>query len=327
MPSDSTPWVLGISASHNGAVCLLKGDELVVAIQEERITRIKRQRIYGAQHSAALDYCLDYAGIGPHDLSAVAICVQGRARAPVNDLTLNHFLQVQQYGIPTYVLSHHAAHAISAFATSGFEEAAALVVDGIGSPYEDLSADERRAIIQDVRDGWESVSMYGAQGPTLRALEKHLIEGLDWLTNDDGCMGKFRSLGTIFSASADQIFGHGLDAGKVMGLAPYGKPTIPAEEFFEIVDGRFVFHDKVPARFQHHDRWPLRANEYKDLACSAQAALEGALLYLVNHLHELCPSDNLCYAGGVALNSVANTRLVNEAGRSEEHTSELQSHA
>src|SRR5215212_6279015 len=121
MPTDGTPWVLGISASHNGAVCLLKGDELVVAIQEERITRLKRQRIYGAQHAAALDYCLDYAGIGPQDLSAVAICVQGRANATVNDLKLNPFLRVEQYGTPTYVLSHHAAHAVSAFATSGFE--------------------------------------------------------------------------------------------------------------------------------------------------------------------------------------------------------------
>jgi carbamoyltransferase len=312
MPTDSTPWVLGISASHNGAVCLLKGDELVVAIQEERITRLKRQRIYGAQHAAALDYCLDYAGIGPQDLSAVAICVQGRANATVNDLKLNPFLRVEQYGTPTYVLSHHAAHAVSAFATSGFEEAAVLVVDGIGSPYEDLSADERRAAIDDVRDGWESISLYGAQGPALAPLEKHLSEGLDWLTNEDGYMKKFRSLGTIFSASAAQIFGHGLDAGKVMGLAPYGRPTIPAEEFFEIINGRFVFHDKVPARFQQRDRWPLRANEYNDLACSAQAALEVALLYLVNHLHELCPSDNLCYAGGVALNSVANERIIRE---------------
>jgi carbamoyltransferase len=312
MSSNRTPWVLGMSASHNGAVCLLHGDEIVVAIQEERITRIKRQRIYGAQHCAAIDYCLDYAGISPADLSAVAICVQGRVNAPVNDLTLNPYLEVKRHGIPTYSLSHHAAHAISAFATSGFEESAVLVIDGIGSPYEDLSEDERGSVIQNVRDGWESISLYGASGPSVNALEKHLIEGLDWLTQQDGYMAKFRSLGTIFFNSAEQIFGHGLDAGKVMGLAPYGNPTIPAAEFFEIVDGKFVYYDKVPARFRHKERWPLRPNEYKDLASSAQAALEKALLYLVNHLHELYPSDNLCYAGGVALNSVANERIIRE---------------
>jgi alpha-maltose-1-phosphate synthase len=75
---------------------------------------------------------------------------------------------------------------------------------------------------------------------------------------------------------------------------------------------RFVFRDKVPEMFRHRERWPLRQEEYRDLACSAQAALEHALLYLVERLHELCPSDNLCYAGGVALNSVANERSIRE---------------
>lgn len=56
----SKPWMLGISASHNGAVCLLEGDEIVVAIQEERLSRIKRDRNYGAYDSLALEYCFDY---------------------------------------------------------------------------------------------------------------------------------------------------------------------------------------------------------------------------------------------------------------------------
>jgi carbamoyltransferase len=305
-------WVVGISASHNGAVCLLKGDEIVVAIQEERLSRIKRQKIFGAQHSLALDYCLEYAGITPADLSAVVITVQGRANSPMHDLSLSPRLEIKQYAIPTFTVSHHYAHALSAFATSGFKEAAVLVVDGIGSPYEDLSENEREAVKEQVQDGWEMLSLYQASDTRLTALEKHLIEGLDWLTHSDGKMAQFRSLGTIFAASADQIFGHGLDAGKVMGLAPYGQPTIPPSDFFDIIDGRFVFYDKVPARFQHHDRWPMRTNEYKDLACSAQVALEKALLYLVNRLYELYPSDNLCYAGGVALNSVANERIIRE---------------
>src|SRR6185369_8641161 len=84
-------------------------------------------------------------------------------------------------------------------------------------------------------------------------------------------------------------------------------------DFFEIVDGRFEFKDKIPALFQHADRWPERQTEYEDLACSAQSALEVALLYLVDHLHELSPSNNLCYAGGVALNSVANERIIRES--------------
>ena len=313
MSKDRKPWVLGISASHNGAVCLLKGDEIVVAIQEERLSRKKRERIFGAQHSLSLDYCFDYAGIHPRDLSMIVISVQARLKSPNQDLTLNPLLKVKEYGIPTLAVSHHFAHAVSAFATSGFSESAVLVIDGIGSPQEDMSEEEQSVIKNPVEDAWEIISLYSASGTTITALEKHVSEGRQWLTNDRSCMPKFRSLGGIFSASAVQIFGGDLEAGKVMGLAPYGRPAYPASDFFDIVDGRFAFHDKIPERFQHADRWPEREAEYEDLACSAQQALEVALLYLVDHLHDLAPSNNLCYAGGVALNSVANERIIRES--------------
>ena len=313
MSKDKDPWVLGISASHNGAVCLLKGDEIVVAIQEERLSRKKRQRIFGAQHSLSLDYCFDYAGIQPRDLSMIVISVQGRLKSANQDLTLNPLLKVKEYGIPTLAISHHFAHAVSAFGTSGFGESAVLVIDGIGSPEEDMSEEEQRVIKNPVEDAWEIISLYSASGTTITALEKHVSEGRQWLTTDRTCMPKFRSLGGIFSASAVQIFGGDLEAGKVMGLAPYGRPAYPTSDFFEIVEGRFVFHDKIPSLFQHADRWPQRQAEYEGLAYSAQNALEDALLYLVDHLYELSPSNNLCYAGGVALNSVANERIIRES--------------
>lgn len=313
MANKDKPWVLGISASHNGAVCLLKGDEIVVAIQEERLTRKKRHKIFGAQHSQALDYCFDYAGIRPQDLSMAVMSVPGAASSPTEDLKLNSFLQVEQNRIPTATIGHHYAHALSAFATSGFQKTAILVVDGIGSPLEDLSEEERRVIKWPVAEGWEMISLYAASETTLTPLEKHITEGCDWLAFGGPTMSKFRSLGTIFGAAAEQIFNGSLDAGKVMGLAPYGEPEIPAEDFFEIIDGRFVFSDKVPERFRHNERWPLRQTEYANLACSAQAALEKGLLYLVRHLHDLCPGENLCYAGGVALNSVANERIIRES--------------
>lgn len=309
---NAAPWVLGISASHNGAVCLLKGHDLVVSVQEERLVRKKRRKIYGAQHSLSLEYCLDYAGIKPHDLDMVVLSVTGDSRSPMHDLKLNKYLQVEQNGIETLVIGHHLGHAISAFATSGFDEAAVLVVDGIGSTLNDLSKEELATIKGPLTDGWESVSLYSAAGITTKPLEKHMTDGYDWFTLNGPGMAKFRSLGTIFSTVAEQIFNESLDAGKVMGLAPYGVADIPCEEFFEIVDGQFVFHDLVPARFQHTKRWPLCQTEYKNLAASVQVALEEALLYLVSHLYELCPSENLCYAGGVALNSVANERIIRE---------------
>ena len=60
--SGNAPWIVGVGASHNGAVCLLKGNTIVVAIQEERLTRVKRDHIYGATPSKPLEYCLSAAG-------------------------------------------------------------------------------------------------------------------------------------------------------------------------------------------------------------------------------------------------------------------------
>jgi carbamoyltransferase len=307
------PWILGISASHNGAVCLLRGDEIVVAIQEERLSRKKRHRIYGAQHSLSLEYCFDYAGITPRDLSAIVLTVQGRAKSKNQDLRLNPFLEVEANGTPVRVIGHHLAHAVSAFATSGFQESAILVIDGIGSPAEDLLPEEAGTIKNPCEDGWEIISLYSAAGSAINPLEKHVAEGRSWLTLGQTCMPKFRSLGGIFSAAAVQIFGGDLEAGKVMGLAPYGQVTYPVEDFFTIEDGRFVFSDAVPSKFQHADRWPQHAEEYQNLSCSAQNALEHAILYLADHLHNLFGSNNFCYAGGVALNSVANERIIRES--------------
>jgi predicted NodU family carbamoyl transferase len=70
---DESPWILGISASHNGAFCLIHGDEIVVAIQGERLVRRKRSRVHGARPSIALHYCLDAAGISIGDLSMIVL--------------------------------------------------------------------------------------------------------------------------------------------------------------------------------------------------------------------------------------------------------------
>ncbi|MGA9769008.1 MAG: carbamoyltransferase C-terminal domain-containing protein [Blastocatellia bacterium] len=310
----SQPWILGISASHNGAVCLLHGDEIVVAIQEERLSRIKRDRNYGAYTSLALEYCFDYAKILPGDLSMVVLCVQGRTSAPNQDLTRNPYLQILSNNIPVLKISHHFGHAVSAFATSGFKDAAVLVIDGVGSPVEDMSEDERSVIVEDVADGWETISLYAASDTSIRALEKHLVERYRWIIPNRGGMFGFQSLGGMFSAVSRQMFGDINEAGKVMGLAPYGLPEISADQFLKIVNRQIVFQDKVPARFAHNDRWPSHETAYENLACSTQLALEEALLYLTSHIRDLYRSENLCYAGGVALNSVANERIIRESG-------------
>jgi carbamoyltransferase len=314
MSTTSKPWVLGLSASHNGAACLLHGDRIVAAVQEERLVGKKRARLYGARPSLAVQYCLDQGGIIAADLDLVVLCAQTGVHLPENEITANRLLNVRANKIPTLSISHHAGHAISAFATSGFDEAAVLIVDGMGSPTYDLSDDEKNAVIDAAVMGGETNSIYHAAGTGLKALEKHMIDQGQWLNPPPfgASMPSFGSLGGIFSAAAAQIFGDPTDAGKVMGLAPYGSATIDPGEFFEIRDGRFVFFDDVPKRFNTPERWPNSRHQYEDLACSVQNALEHALLYLVGRARELCPSRRLVYAGGVALNSVANERIIRE---------------
>jgi carbamoyltransferase len=308
------PWILGISASHNGAVCLLEGDEIRVAVQEERLARFKRHRIYGSEPCRAIAYCLDYAGISPRDLSLVALCVQGRAREPRHDVGLNPLLKEVLKRTPAVVIPHHLGHAVSAFATSGFEDAAVLVIDGAGSPFDDLTSDEQGVVKQRVDDGWETISLYAASGTTIIPTEKYLVERGCWFVPSDVGMPRFGSLGGMFSAVAAQLFADPMEAGKVMGLAPYGSPDIPAEAFFDLSGDAIKFLDDVPRLFRHDEHWPSRADEYGNLAASVQSALEVAVLHLARRLKTQCGSENLCYAGGVALNSVANERVVREAG-------------
>lgn len=311
---DRQPWILGISASHNGAACLLRGDQIVVAIQEERLSRFKRHRIYGCGPSLATAYCLNYAGIDPAELDLIVLCVQGRLSEQKHDISLDPFLKVKSSGVPILTIPHHYGHAVSTFATSGFAETAILVVDGTGSPVTDFTAAEKSVLNGHGIDAWETTSLYYGNGTEIIPLEKHVIDRGAWYVPFKSEMPAFGSLGGMFSAAAQQIFGESTEAGKVMGLAAYGKPEFPSSDFFEIEGGRFRYKDTVPLRFRHERRWPDAAQEYQALAASVQAALETALLYLVQHLRELCDSNNLCYAGGVALNSVANERIIRESG-------------
>ena len=228
MASSSKPWVLGLSASHNGAACLLHGDRIVAAVQEERLVGKKRARLYGSRPSLAVQYCLAQSGIGTADLDMIVICAQSALNLPENDLAANPMLDVRRNGTPTFAISHHTGHAISAFATSGFDDSAVLVVDGMGSPTSDLSDEEQLAVVDTCAAGGETNSIYHATGTTLQALEKHMIDQGRWLNAPPpgSSMPGFGSLGGLFSAAASQIFGDTMDAGKVMGLAPYGSPTI-----------------------------------------------------------------------------------------------------
>src|SRR5438067_1353735 len=309
MGSSKSPWVLGISASHNGGACLLKGNEIVVAVQEERLTGCKRERLFGATESLAVAYCLEQGGISPKDLDLVVLATQGRARSAKQDIFLNPQLQIARNSLDVLTISHHVAHAASAYALSGFERSAILVVDGLGSPLEDFSREERSSVLSLCPDAWEHISFYAAEGATLKPVRKQVVEGSLWLTEPQTGMPSFGSIGGMYSAVAQQIFGDPMEAGQVMGLAPYGRPRHAPRDFFHVSKETLVFHDIVPKFYRHNRRWPQCKRKYEDLACSVQAALHVAIHELVDSLRKLCPSENLCYAGGVALNGSVNEEL------------------
>jgi carbamoyltransferase len=97
--------------------------------------------------SLALNYCFDAASSAPQDLDAVCCCIACPSLAhPYNDLSANPILRIAESGIRSHTITHHLGHAISVFGTSGFTDAAVLVVDGMGSMLEDLDVEERATV-------------------------------------------------------------------------------------------------------------------------------------------------------------------------------------
>ena len=307
----SEPWILGYCATHNGAVCLLHGDTIVAAVQEERLTGIKRARIKRLEDSLALNYCLNAAGIGVDDLDMiVGAYFSGDPQSGLG--VVRQGWRGKYLAIP-----HHLAHAAGCFALSGFDDATILVIDGQGG-LADYQPDEEtnnvlKAEAPAIGRYAEIISIYRADDTGLHCLEKHFGE---WMPNLTGLrrgqpMQTFASLGGMYSSAAHQVFGDAMDAGKIMGLAAFGERTLQTEKFFEIADdGHFIFKSDVPKQFASVSHWPADREQNQNLATSVQHALEDAVHHLVEHARSLGDSSRLCYAGGVALNAVTNEQII-----------------
>ncbi len=324
MSRSRCPLVLGIASSHNGGACLMRGDEIVVAIQEERLLRQKRADHPGGKASLSIRYCLDAAGITPAQLDLVVVCACRTMNSRSEDPAVNPLLRHGAHRPETCTIPHHFGHAVGAFATSGFDDAVILVVDGCGSPWSNIAGDERAAAgarqaqrfaLHDAEKVREIISFYRAAGTAVTPCWKQCAEE----PPPRAGMPRFWSLGSMYESAGWQIFGSEAGslydgAGKVMGLAAYGDPDIPPERFFCADEGEVRFPDDVPRRFPTRDPWPARPREHANLAASVQLALEEALLFLVRRLRRETGGERLCYAGGVALNSVANERIIREGG-------------
>jgi carbamoyltransferase len=309
---NSGPLILGIAASHNGGACLLRGNRIVVAIQEERLARHKRKRVWPANPSLSVNYCLQAAGMTIDDVDMVVVCTQNAVAKPENNFRQNPQLKSDRKTIPILSISHHLGHALAAFATSPFERAAVMVIDGLGSPTVDMSPDERNIISPALADCWETASLYFVDNSSVTPLQKHVVGKGKWRSKSRHGMPRFAGLGGMYSAAARQIFGNSMDAGKVMGLAAFGAPEFPVDWFFSIADTRLEFHDVVPGLFQNSERWPANSKRYANLAASTQNALEVGVLHLAQQVRTITGCADLAYAGGVALNSIANERIIRE---------------
>jgi len=321
--------ILGISAYyHDSAAALLRDGEIIAAAQEERFTRKKHDAGF-PKH--ALEYCLKEAGITLAEVDYVAfydkpflkferlletyvafaprgfesfrkaIPVWLREKLFLKDLLIKEL----KANAPDYdwdsrlrFSEHHLSHAASAFFPSPFEEAAVLTMDGVGE--------------------WATTSLAIGRGNKLEVVKEIHFP---------------HSLGLLYSAMT-YYTGFKVNSGeyKVMGLAPYGEPKYVQKIFDHLIDvkedGSFRLDQSyfnyctglTMTSQKFHDLFggpPRKADEpltqhHMDLAASVQAATEQIVLRLTRAIRNETGIKNLCLAGGVALNCVANGKVLRD---------------
>lgn len=286
-------YILGLGGSnHDYSACLLKDGEIQVMIEDERIVRKKNAEGLGLQAARGFSwhYCLDYAKISLSDVELVV----------ANDI-LNPVLY-RRMPAEVKLMNHHLAHAAAAYYTSGYKEAAVLVLDSVGSRQNDglyesglLGAAEKKSVC-----------------PLFQIKGKNCA-GTDYIEN---------SLG-IFYSLITQVIGFGEhQEGKTMGLAPYGTSACYKSLQQKI---RYVGNGRIEMTQQDMEdilKWQQVILEVKDqkkqfelkadLAWAAQKVLEEILLELCVFLKKETQMKKLCLSGGIFLNSVANYRIYKE---------------
>jgi carbamoyltransferase len=316
--------ILGISAFyHDSAAALVVDGRIVAAAQEERFTRLKHDASFPRRAS---DYCLRHAGLTPADLDYVVFYEKPLQKF---DRLLETYLAYAPRGfrsfsaaMPTWLkeklhltpairrglglpartplvfTDHHESHAASAFFPSPFTDAAILTLDGVGE--------------------WATTTLGVGRGREITLTDQIAFP---------------HSLGLLYSAFT-YYCGFKVNSGeyKLMGLAPYGRP-IYADlirstlidlkpdgsfwmnlDYFDYPQGLTMTSERFHALFGGPPRAPeaTLTQKHMDLAASIQAVTEEGVLNLARHLHARTGMRHLVMAGGVALNCVANGRLLRE---------------
>jgi len=314
--------ILGLSCFyHDSAACLLTDGHITAAAQEERFTRKKHDPRFPEN---AIAYCLQEAGISPADLAAVvfydkpfltferlllsyiSVAPKGlRAWLEAIPLWLGQKLHVpseiqRRLGYEGEVLftEHHEAHAAAAFYPSPFDEAAFLTIDGVGE--------------------WATASYGVGRGRDIAIFkELHFPD----------------SVGLLYSAFT-YFTGFKVNSGeyKLMGLAPYGQPVYRDVilthlvdvkpdgsirlnmNYFDFLGGLRMTNKRFDALFGGPPRQPETpiAQREMDIAASIQLVVEDIVMKMAAHVYRETGMKNLCLAGGVALNCVANGKILRE---------------
>jgi carbamoyltransferase len=315
------PYTLGIICYgwHEAAAVLVNDGHVVAAAEEERFTREKFDAGFPGQ---AIAFCLKRAGIQSRDLAAVGYGFNPRRKllqkalhlvryAPgsinllttrtgrlqrMNSITADLRERIGFSG-PVYRFNHHLCHAASTFFASPFPEAAILTLDGIGD--------------------WEACWWGRGHGSQIEEL---------------GAINWPRSLGHVYAAFTEYLgFKTFSDEYRVMGLAPCGQPVFVremAEIFWPTRDGYDVNSDYFTFPTGHVPRFSAKVVEkfgpplahpgqeipehYRNIAASLQAQLETVVEHLVRLLTRQTGLRRLCLAGGVAMNCVANGKLLSK---------------
>lgn len=293
-------------------------------ISQGRLTAIGEERLDRRKHSGffphlSVKYLLDAAGLKSIDDIDLVVGVTRYSKDGSN-ATIDAIRSELAYKGKVHTISHHDAHAASAYYASPFDEAAIMVVDGLGSKAVEVETGKeipfalRGLTRKEIKDFEEVQSFYRGLGSAMTSIRK-----------DCTAPGYMNGIGLVYMGTSVFLNFGDFGSGKVMGLAPYGgQPGKTIDEpFVEVVDGvalaksekNFVRHQDLyrkryfPA-IRPRDKERLPDDLYTEIAWTVQDATEKTLISIAEYLYRISPCKNLSYAGGVGLNSVANKKIL-----------------